>query len=65
MANLYTSPSPCVVPLSAQPVVEPSSGYGGLSRPQGQEDHSACLRASVWALLPGLGLALVLAQHAL
>ncbi|XP_056140538.1 GDNF family receptor alpha-2-like [Lampris incognitus] len=47
-------------------VVEPSSGYGGQSRPQGQpEDCSACLCASVWALLPGLALALVLAQHAL
>ncbi|XP_029018896.1 GDNF family receptor alpha-2-like [Betta splendens] len=29
------------------------------------EDRCACLCASVWALLPGLALALVLAQHAL
>lgn len=29
------------------------------------EDHSSCLHASVWALLPSLALALVLAQHAL
>ncbi|XP_063346220.1 GDNF family receptor alpha-2-like isoform X2 [Pelmatolapia mariae] len=29
------------------------------------EDHSSCLYASVWALLPSLALALVLAQHAL
>ncbi|XP_062272707.1 GDNF family receptor alpha-2-like [Scomber scombrus] len=42
---------------------EPS---GGSNKPQGlPEDHSACLCANVWALLPGLALALVLAQHAL
>ncbi|KAM9392771.1 GDNF family receptor alpha-2-like isoform 1-T2 [Pholidichthys leucotaenia] len=29
------------------------------------EDHSPCLCANVWALLPSLALALVLAQHAL
>ncbi|XP_034025910.1 GDNF family receptor alpha-2-like [Thalassophryne amazonica] len=49
-----------------KPLVEPSSGYGGLSPPQVQpEDQSACLCASIWALFPTLALALILAQHAL
>ncbi|KAM4617069.1 GDNF family receptor alpha-2-like isoform 1-T1 [Polymixia lowei] len=49
-----------------EPVVEPSSGYGVLSTPWGQpEDGSACLCANVWALLPGLALAMILAQHVL
>lgn len=49
------------IPLSAQ-FLEPGDqgGTHGLS-----EDHSACLCASVWALVVGLVLALVLAQHAL
>lgn len=61
-SNLCTSLSICVL-LSAQ---YPQPIDGGLSEPQGlPEDHAACLRASVWALLPGLALALLLAQHAL
>ncbi|KAK9522599.1 hypothetical protein VZT92_019051 [Zoarces viviparus] len=39
---------------------------GDLGKTRGlPEDHSACLCANVWALLPSLVLALVLAQHAL
>ncbi|KAM9858957.1 GDNF family receptor alpha-2-like [Aulostomus maculatus] len=58
-------------PATSQPpfvsIVKPPEPTGeGSSKPQGlPEDHSACLSASVWALLPGLALALVLAQHAL
>ncbi|XP_034004401.1 GDNF family receptor alpha-2-like [Trematomus bernacchii] len=38
----------------------------GLGKTHGlPEDHSACLCANVWALVPALALALVLAQHAL
>lgn len=44
----------------------PEPRDGGPNKPQGlPEDHSACQRASVWALLLGLALALVLARHAL
>ncbi|KAA8592387.1 hypothetical protein FQN60_017842, partial [Etheostoma spectabile] len=44
----------------------PEPRDGGLGKTRGlPEDHSACLCANVWALLPGLALALVLAQHAL
>lgn len=45
---------------------DPEPKGGGLGKTQGlPEDHCACLCASVWALVPGLALALVLAQHAL
>lgn len=54
---------PLCVPLSAQ---YPEPRDGGLGKTRGlPEDHSACLCANVWALLPSLALALVLAQHAL
>ncbi|KAL6114388.1 gfra2 [Pungitius sinensis] len=44
----------------------PEPRDGDLGKTQGlPEDHSACLCANVWALLPSLALALVLAQHAL
>jgi len=62
MSNLYTSPPLCV-PLSAQ---YPEPRDGDLGKTQGlAEDHTGCLCANVWALLPSLALALVLAQHAL
>ncbi|XP_061673702.1 GDNF family receptor alpha-2-like isoform X1 [Syngnathoides biaculeatus] len=44
----------------------PEPRDGGPGKPQGlPEDHCACVRANVWALLPGLALALLRAQHAL
>ncbi|XP_054467135.1 GDNF family receptor alpha-2-like [Anoplopoma fimbria] len=44
----------------------PEPRDGDLGKTRGlPEDHSACLCANVWALLPSLALALVLAQHAL
>ncbi|XP_061753676.1 GDNF family receptor alpha-2-like [Nerophis ophidion] len=44
----------------------PEPRDGGPGKPQGlPEDQCACVRANVWALLPGLALALLLAQHAL
>lgn len=49
------------IPLSAQ---FPESGDLGETHGL-SEDHSACLCASVWPLVVGLALALVLAQHAL
>ncbi|XP_010765822.1 GDNF family receptor alpha-2-like [Notothenia coriiceps] len=44
----------------------PDPSEVGLGKTRGlPEDHSACLCANVWALVPALALALVLAQHAL
>lgn len=47
-------------PVTIPKYPQPRGGVTGLG-----EDHSSCLYASVWALLPSLALALVLAQHAL
>ena len=58
MSNLYMSLPLCVL-LSAQ---YPEPRDSGLDL---RGDHSNCLCANVWALLPSLTLALILAQHAL
>lgn len=62
----FTSLSLCLC-LSVHPSKQfPEPRDGGLGNTGGlSEDHSACLRASAWALVVGLVLALVLAQHAL
>ncbi|CAB1319503.1 unnamed protein product, partial [Coregonus sp. 'balchen'] len=49
---------------NGKPLLEPSSGYDDLTRPEGPpEDGSPCVCASVWALL--LSLTSAVANHAL
>ncbi|XP_077377424.1 GDNF family receptor alpha-2-like [Festucalex cinctus] len=61
--RLAASTEPPFVTIVKYP--EPRDG-GGPGKPQGLPgDHCACVRANVWALLPGLALALLRAQHAL